>query len=223
VAIGLPDTSGGNVTRAFTFGRELVPLVWLTNFELVRSIARRALPCGLRRFLAARLVLAIAFPLGAQNSVSPEYRSKATFLAAFATFVEWPDDAFSSAQAPVLVCVRGDFVFGTTLAEIARTASPHGRRIEVRWVHKDEELRACHIAFISRSESKRYAKLLQAVLGAEVLTVGETPDFLGAGGAMSFAIQQDELHFEVNLAAAAGARLKISSRLLALAVRVAQR
>jgi YfiR/HmsC-like len=53
-----------------------------------------------------------------------------------------------------------------------------------------------------------------------VLTVGETPDFLSAGGAMSFSFQNDALHFEVNLVAANGAHLKVSSRLLALARRV---
>jgi hypothetical protein len=87
-------------------------------------------------------------------------------------------------------------------------------------VHKDEELRTCHIAFVSRSESKRYAKLLQILEGAGVLTVGETDDFLAAGGAITFSFERENLQFEVNLVAADSARLKISSRLLALARRV---
>src|SRR5437660_10366443 len=106
------------------------------------------------------------------------------------------------------------------LAETARAETLHGRRIDVRWVHKDQDLRACHIIFISRSESKRYAALLQAIEGAHALTVGETSDFLDAGGAISFSFQGSELHFEVNLAAATTAHLRISSRLLALALRV---
>jgi hypothetical protein len=118
--------------------------------------------------------------------------------------------------------VRGDFSCGTALAEFARGASPHGRRVDVKWVHKDQELRDCQIGFVSRSESKRYAKVLQAVQGAGVLTVGETPDFLAAGGIISFA-ERDLLQFEVNLVAADGARLKISSRLLTLARRVVTR
>jgi hypothetical protein len=116
--------------------------------------------------------------------------------------------------------VRGDFSFGTSLAELARGASPHGRTVEVRWVHKDQELRNCHIVFVSRSESGRYAKLLQALEGTNVLTVGETEGFLGAGGAISLSSQRDTLQFEVNLPAANSAHLKISSRLLALARRV---
>jgi len=157
------------------------------------------------------------------ESAASEYRSKANFLATFPSFVEWPESAFSSAQSPFTICVRGDFSFGTSLAELTRGASPHGRRVEVRWVHKDQELRDCHIAFVSRSEAKRCAKLLQALEGATVLTVGETEGFLGAGGAISFSFEHDTLQFEVNLVASDTAHLRISSRLLALARHVVNR
>jgi hypothetical protein len=159
-------------------------------------------------------------PACSQETKAAEYRSKANFLATFPSFVDWPEGAFASVESPFLICVRGDFSFGTSLAELARGASPHGRRVEVRWVRKDQDLRNCHIAFVSRSEAKRYTKLLQSLEGAGVLTVGETKDFLTAGGAISFSSERETLQFEVNLVAADSAHLKISSRLLALARRV---
>jgi YfiR/HmsC-like len=155
-----------------------------------------------------------------QGGGAAEYGSKATFLTTFPTFVEWPQDAFASPQAPLVVCVRGDFSFGTALAERARGEAPHGRHIDVRWVHKDQDLRACHIAFISRSEIKRYPEILQGLAGAHVMSVGETPNFLEAGGVLAFILRGNTLRFEINLGAAASAQLRISSRLLALAVRV---
>src|SRR6202022_123613 len=136
------------------------------------------------------------------DSKVAEYRTKAHFLATFPSFVEWPEMAFPSPEAPFLICVRGDFSFGTTLAQLTRGGSPHGRRVEVRWVHKDQELRNCHIAFVSRSESKRYAKLLQALDGAGVLTVGETEDFLRDGGAITFWFERGALSLGSNLAPA---------------------
>jgi hypothetical protein len=167
------------------------------------------------------LGLVLACTLAAQTGSSTnEYRTKASFLATFPNFIDWPDEAFSKAGAPFVMCVVGDFQFGTSLAEMTRSASPHGRRVEVRWVHKDPEARNCHILFVSRSESKRYSRLLQAVQGVDVLTVGETPDFLEAGGAMTFLFKDEALQFEVNLVAATGAHLRMSSRLLALARRV---
>ncbi len=170
--------------------------------------------------LGIAFMLVAAHSVTGQSSIPLEYRDKASFLATFPSFIDWPGDAFPAAGTPFLVCVVGDFRFGTYLAEITRSATPHGRRVEVRWVHKDQELRSCHILFVSRSESKRYAKVLQVVQGADVLTVGETPDFLSAGGALSFSFQNDALQFEVNLLAANDAHLRVSSRLLALARRV---
>src|ERR1700731_518978 len=75
-----------------------------------------------------------------------------------------------------LVCILRDFRFGTSLAEVTRIASPRGRQVRVRWIHKDQDLRGCHIVFVSSAESKRQGKDLQAVPGADVVTVGEQPD-----------------------------------------------
>jgi hypothetical protein len=169
------------------------------------------------------LILALLFAphaTSAQDSVPAEYRTKASFLAAVPSFIDWPESAFTSAEAPFLVCVLGDFRFGTVLAELVRTASPHARHIDIRWARKDQELKTCHLLFVSNSEAKRYAKILKIVQGAGILTVGETPDFLSAGGMLSFSFQNDLLRFEVNLVAANEAHLRVSSKLLALARRV---
>lgn len=56
-----------------------------------------------------------------------------------------------------------------------------------------------------------------------MLTVGETPDFLARGGAINFLFEADKLQFEVNIAAANDAHLRISSNMLALAKHVVTR
>jgi hypothetical protein len=176
--------------------------------------------------VAIVLLLAVpsAWPQEAQEIKTAEYRAKATFLANFTYFVEWPGEAFPTPQAPLFICVDGDFSFGPLLAEKTGSVSLQGRHIEVRWLRKEikEELRACHILFVSRSAAKRYGIVLGLVQGARVLTVGETPDFLANGGAVSFSLQQGALQFEVNLGAANEAHLKISSKMLALAKHVTQ-
>jgi HPt (histidine-containing phosphotransfer) domain-containing protein len=50
-----------------------------------------------------------------------------------------------------------------------------------------------------------------------VLTIGETPEYLDAGGIVSLSMREEAIQFDVNLVAANKAHLKISSRLLALA------
>lgn len=89
--------------------------------------------------------------------------------------------------------------------------------MEIHVTHKEQELHTCHILFVSRAEAKRYREILSVVRGDSVLTVGETPDFLANGGAISFFVQEESLRFDVNLPAANEAHLKISSRMLARA------
>jgi hypothetical protein len=122
--------------------------------------------------------------------------------------------------APFLLCVYGDFTFGTSLAETTRGANVHARRVEIRWVRREQDLHSCQILFLSRSEQKRYGRILEALRGPAVLTVGETAEFLEAGGIMSFAMQQETLQFDMNLEGANKVHLRISSQLLALAHRI---
>ena len=149
-----------------------------------------------------------------------EYRLKANFLAMSTNFVEWPAEATASVPKPFALCVYGDFPFGPTLAELTRATNVHGSRVEVKWVRKEPDLRNCNLVFVSRSEEKRYARILQTLWGTSILTVGETPGFLEAGGILDLDVQSAKLHFDVNLEAAEVAHLKISARLLALARRV---
>ncbi len=156
----------------------------------------------------------------AQQAASAEYQVKAAFLSQFPNFVEWPEGAFPAAKSSFAICVFGDFSFGTSLAEATRTETFHGRKLEVRWVRKILDLHACQILFVSRSEAPRYGQVLAAVVNQRILTVGETSEFLRLGGAVCFSFDNDSLRFDVNLAAASSAGLKMSSRMLALAKRV---
>lgn len=172
-------------------------------------------------FLCALLgVLLIPRGVQSQESSTVEYRSKANFLANLPGFVEWPKGASLLTQTPFSVCVLGDFDFGLSLAEVARGVTAHGRRIEIRWLKKNQDLRTCQILYVSRSEAKRYQRILEMVQGSDILTIGETSDFLDAGGAIIFSFGPEGLRFDVNLNAANAAHLKISSSLLALARRV---
>ena len=53
-----------------------------------------------------------------------------------------------------------------------------------------------------------------------MLTVGESEHFVQDGGMIGFLLEENKIRFEINLEAAEHAKLKLSSRLLALAKRV---
>ena len=72
-------------------------------------------PClGWHRGDVTRLVILLTLLFAphsttAQASVPAEYRTKASFLTVVPSFIDWPESAFTSAEAPFLVCVLGDF------------------------------------------------------------------------------------------------------------------
>ncbi len=72
------------------------------------------------RLVAALSLLLTSLPLSAQNSTAPEYLAKANYLANFPSFVDWPPEVLPSGNAPLLICVFGEFSFGTSLAEMTR-------------------------------------------------------------------------------------------------------
>ena len=159
----------------------------------------------------------------AQDSASNEIVWKANFLAKSAAFVDWPTDSPVRTANTFRWCVYGTFSFGTTLAEMTRDVTFEGKRSEVRWIKRDSELAGCQIIFVTRSEGKNYSKVLDAARPGRGLAVGETSDFLEAGGMVALFTDGKSPGFEVNLEAVGAAKLKLSSRMLAVARRVVNR
>ncbi len=180
---------------------------------------------SLLRVCATLCASLLLFALGesrgaAQDAAANEIVWKANFLAQSAAFIEWPVESPLHNANAFRWCVYGTFSFGTTLAELTRDLTFEGKRSEVKWIRKDTELSGCQIIFVSRSEAKNYAKVLDAARAGRALTVGETKDFLDAGGMVALFTDGKAPAFEVNLDAADAAKLKLSSRMLALARRV---
>jgi hypothetical protein len=163
------------------------------------------------------LLLSNPLILEPQITTTAEFRSKANFLAKVPNFIEWSAEALPPGPSPFLICILGDFSFALPLAESVRGKTIQEKQIEVRGVSKEQELHSCHILFVSHFERKSYARMLGSVRGQNVLTIGETPEFLDAGGILGFSMQGETLQFDVNLREANRAHLKVSSRLLALA------
>jgi hypothetical protein len=78
-------------------------------------------------------------------------------------------------------------------------------------------MQTCQIVFLGKAQSTHIPELLAELDKAPVLTVGETPGFLGAGGMICFVLGANGVRFGINLYAAGSANLKIGSRLSFLA------
>ena len=146
-----------------------------------------------------------------------EYLIKAAFIYNFARFTEWPMEAFQGPASPLQLCLLGKDPFGQALDTIAGKKI-RNRDIEIRYLLFVEEARACHVLFISESAQGRLTEILELLRDAPILTVGDMPEVTRAGGIIGLEIVKKKVRFRVNLDNVQSAGLKMSSRLLDLAM-----
>jgi hypothetical protein len=141
-----------------------------------------------------------------------EYEVKAALLYNFGRFVQWPNSGDT-----LVVCVLGEDPFGPVLDKTLEGKITEARRLHVRRLKRSQDGESCQILFVSSSEYEHLPQILAELDGRSVLTVGDTPEFARRGGMISFQLEQNRVRIHVNLRAAEGARLTISSQLLKLA------
>jgi len=153
----------------------------------------------------------------AEGDDESEYQVKLAFLYNFAQFVEWPADAFHDPAAPFTICVAGQDPFQGEIGQGLRGHTAGGHLVEIKKLKRDENPRACQMIFVRAGDRKLVGRLLTDLRGSSTLTVGETKGFADLGGVINLVVEENKLRFEINLGAARQTRLKISSKLLALA------
>jgi hypothetical protein len=168
------------------------------------------------RFVALWIV--IAQP--ASPASLSEYEIKAAYLYNFSKFVEWPQGTFSAPEAPIKVCIIGSTPLGALFKEAVKGKTANGRGFLVVELASLPQAVSCNINFIGSSEADRVDELLRRVSGHPVLTVGDDESFAVRGGIIGLTTEQHRVRFEVNMAAARRAGLKLSSQLLKVAGRV---
>jgi hypothetical protein len=171
---------------------------------------------------AAAIAIAVLFviprPAGAVDSSprSPEYLIKAAYLYNFAMFVEWPSDAFTRPDSPMVIGVIGSDPFGWALDRTVQDKRIGKRQIVIERLQWGQDARRAHIVFVSASDSARLAELASRLDGSPTLIVADS-DGARPRSAVSFVVNDNKVGFEINLDQANRARLTISSKLLNLA------
>ena len=131
-----------------------------------------------------------------------------------------PNDAFPTADEPIIIGIAGEDSFGEAFDVLVRDKTVRGRAVKVKRFEGIPALNCCHILFIAQSEQQRLPIILDKLRDCPVLTVGDMPEFLERGGGINFVTRGNRVRFEVNLHASSKANLQISSKLLNLATRV---
>lgn len=169
-----------------------------------------------RWMVALTCVAPVARAADAVEAVE-EYRLKAAFVSKFASFVEWPPEAWKSPFDPLVICVVGENPFGSALDQAVSGNAVQDHKLAVRHVASAKQTAGCQIVFISSSERKRLRSILKEIPPTGILTVGDADNFAAEGGIIDLPVEGDKVRIIVNIDAAEQARLRISSKLLGLA------
>jgi hypothetical protein len=147
-----------------------------------------------------------------------EHEVKAAFLFRFLPFIEWPAASFASPEAAIAVGVAGAPEIEAELRNIVPGRIVQGRSVSVQPVREGALPAGLHVLFIGRDALR--PRELAAVAGAPMLVVMETPGGLERGAVVNFVLSEGRVRFEVALDEAERRGLRISSRMLAVALRV---
>jgi YfiR/HmsC-like len=164
-------------------------------------------------------LLAISFyPSLARSAEFSEDVVKAAYLYRFAGYIEWP--ARASTETPFTIDVLGAPGIAQELRRLLPGHPINGRAAQVREITGNRDLGNAQIVYIAAGHADLVRTLVPQSSDASMLVVTDEDGGLSAGSTLNFLTIDRNVRFEVSLSAAERWRLRISSELLGVAIRV---
>jgi hypothetical protein len=157
--------------------------------------------------------VALSAPASAQ--VSKEYQLKAVFLWRLTQFTQWPSDAFDSPESPLVICVLGENPFGDALGAAVAGETAHGRKLIVQQHRVVEQIKACHVLYLTGTGPRQAKAITTALSGKSILTVRDIDGVASVYDTIvGFLTEQNRIKLHINVKAATAVRLVFDARLL---------
>jgi hypothetical protein len=170
--------------------------------------------CARAALAAARLCCAGAGAAPALAEPVPEPDMKAAVGFNFTVFTEWPQDALAAGE-PIRLCANPGAPLFAALNRLAEKVVNGHKLAVVR--QPVSNLRSCHVLVLGSAERERWTQIRRELAGAHVLTVSDDSAISDDGAVIGMSVDNARIGFDVDMAAARGARLTLSSKLLRLA------
>lgn len=163
------------------------------------------------------LILLCCFPAWA-GAAAPEMERhvKAAFLYKFPLYVEWPPAVLSPPSFLVIGVVGSDDVARELGAMVTRRLASE-RSVVVRQLGDTEDPRELHMLFIGARAQAHIERWASRARRRSILLVTESPGALARGAMINFVTEEGRVRFEVSVAAAEKAGLRLGSGLLSVA------
>lgn len=147
-------------------------------------------------------------------------RVKAAFIFKFANYVDWPAEMFPAADTPILIAVMGADPIAAELVSMVVGRTVQGRPLVIRRIAANESIAGVHVIFFGAADAPGLRRAVEAAQAQSTLVVTDFADALELGSMINFTVAERRLKFEIALDRAEKSGLKLSSRLLAVALRV---
>ena len=147
-----------------------------------------------------------------------EYDLKSAFVITLGKFVTAPGGVVSE-KSVIRLAILGEDPFGEGLDELLASTYPDATTEVIR-CSSVEGAGACDLLYIAESERARLAEHLGQLAHRPVITVSDMSQFADAGGMVELFMMDRRMRFSVNIDAAESAHLRLSYKLIKLAVHV---
>jgi hypothetical protein len=178
----------------------------------------RATPAFLRWRELVLSLLACATSAHAADAYREE-AVKAAFIYRFTGYVEWPPASLDGAPA-FTIAVLGSPGVARELARFAVHRPIRNLPVMVRRIESVAQADGAHVLYVGPEFSGSHRSLVKAVGNRPVLLITDSPRGLDDGSVLNFVLVDRRVRFEVSLAAAQRAGIRLSSELLSVATRV---
>jgi hypothetical protein len=153
-----------------------------------------------------------------------EYEMKAIYLYNFLKFVKWPENSCSSHDRKShQIAVLGDTPFNHVLMAMQEKLKEKDKDLRLTFYgpyKKNMELSCCCLLFIAESERNNLSSILDQLSGKPVLTVAEAEVFMDQGVMITLVSLKNKIRWVINRQPANASGLKMSAKLLDIAVKV---
>jgi hypothetical protein len=155
--------------------------------------------------------------IAADSDALLERRVKAAFLYQFIPYVDWPPGPQTAPDMPIVIAVVGDESVVSELTTVIGGRTARSRPVVVRRWREADLQGGIAIVYVRHEEGARLPAIARAAQRTATLVVTEHEGALDQGSMINFQVAEGRVRFDVALAAAESAGLRISARLLAVA------
>ena len=163
-----------------------------------------------------RILSCLAIAVLSQNAAAlTEEQIKAAYIVNFSKFTQWP----SPERGQFDICFIGKDSLLKDLKTIEKQKI-HKKGVHVVIIDGAEDISHCSVIYLSNVGEGEEIATIQKARSQAILTVSSNSGFIRRGGMIEMMVIDDSVKFSINYASAIESHLKISSKMLELALEV---